>query len=157
MLQVQCFAAITVFLIAAWQPTLFGMGRVRASAVAIAVGLATLLVAGLVLIPPFEAMGAAIAAVVADVTLCVAVYVALRLAGPGPWLSSVDRILRVAVAAGIAVGVGLIPGVPIACARSPSLPVYLAARSPAARRAGGGPRHGAVCQPLATPQLWADG
>ena len=113
-------------MIAGWQPALFGLGRVRSSAVALAVGLVTVLVGGAVLIPEFGAEGAAIAAVIGDVVLCVAVYIALRLAGPGPWFS-VNRILRVAVAAGIAVGVGLIPGVPIAV-RAIAVPaVYLAA------------------------------
>jgi hypothetical protein len=49
--------------------------------------------------------------VVGDVVLCAAVYVALRLAGPGPWFS-VGMSLRVAGAAGVAVAVGLIPGLP---------------------------------------------
>jgi GT2 family glycosyltransferase/O-antigen/teichoic acid export membrane protein len=110
-LQIQCFAAITVFVIAGWQPTLFGLGRVRASAVAIAVGVIAVLAAGLVLIPDHGATGAAIAAVVGDVVLCIAVYVALRRAGPGPWFSG-SMSLRLAAAAAVGVAVGLIPGVP---------------------------------------------
>ena len=42
-LQVQCFAAITIFVVASWQPTLFGMGRVRSSAVAMVVGVLAVL------------------------------------------------------------------------------------------------------------------
>jgi GT2 family glycosyltransferase/O-antigen/teichoic acid export membrane protein len=110
-LQIQCFAAITVFVIAGWQPTLFGLGRVRASAVAIAIGLIAVLTAGVILIPEHGATGAAIAAVVGDVVLCAAVYVALRLSGPGPWFSA-DLTLRLAAATGVAVAVGLIPGLP---------------------------------------------
>jgi O-antigen/teichoic acid export membrane protein len=110
-LQIQCFAAITIFVIAGWQPALFGMGRLRSSAVAMAIGVAAVLAAGLALIPPLGAEGAAIAAVIGDVILCGAVYVALRRAGPGPWLP-VGGIARVAAAAAVAVGVGLIPGVP---------------------------------------------
>ena len=98
-LQIQCFAAITVFVIAGWQPALFGLGRVRSSAVAIAVGVLVVLVAGLILIPAHGAIGAAIAAVVGDLVLCAAVYVALRRAGPGPWFSaSVSARLAVAAA-----------------------------------------------------------
>jgi O-antigen/teichoic acid export membrane protein len=110
-LQIQAFAAITVFVSTGWQPTLFGLGRVRSSAAAIGAGLVAVLVAGLVLIPDQGATGAAIAAVVGDFVLCVAVYVALRLAGPGPWFSG-GMSLRVAGAAGVAVAVGLIPGLP---------------------------------------------
>jgi GT2 family glycosyltransferase/O-antigen/teichoic acid export membrane protein len=110
-LQIQCFAAITIFVIAAWQPTLFGLGRLRSSAVAMAVGLVTVLVAGLVLIPPLGATGAAIAAVAADAVLCVAVYVALRRAGPGPWFSG-PMTARALGAALAALGVGLIQGIP---------------------------------------------
>jgi O-antigen/teichoic acid export membrane protein len=110
-LQIQCFAAITIFVIAGWQPALFGMGRVRSSAVAMAVGVTAVLAAGLALIPALGAEGAAIAAVAGDAVLCAAVYVALRRAGPGPWFS-VPMTLRLAVAAAIAVAVGLIPGLP---------------------------------------------
>ena len=108
-LQIQGFAAITIFVIAGWQPALFGLGRVRSSAVAMAVGVVAVLVAGLALIPPYGATGAAAAAVVGDVVLCAAVYIALRRAGPGPWLS-VAGVARIAAAAAIAVGAGLIPG-----------------------------------------------
>lgn len=110
-LQIQCFAAITVFVIAGWQPTLFGLGRVRASAVAIGVGLVAVITAGLILIPPHGATGAAIAAVVGDLVLCLAVYIALRLSGPGPWFSG-TLTARLAAATAPAVAVGLIPGVP---------------------------------------------
>jgi GT2 family glycosyltransferase/O-antigen/teichoic acid export membrane protein len=110
-LQIQCFAAITVFVSMGWQSTLFGLGRVRSAALAIAAGLLAVLGTGLLLIPDHGATGAAIAAVVGDVVLCAAAYVALRLAGPGRWFS-VGTSLRLATAAGAAVAVGLIPGLP---------------------------------------------
>ena len=110
-LQIQCFAAITIFVVASWQPTLFGMGRVRSLAVAMVVGVLAVLIAGLVLIPPHGAIGAAIAAVVGDAVLCIAVYVALRRAGRGPWFLAA-MTARLLLAAALAVGVGLIPGVP---------------------------------------------
>jgi GT2 family glycosyltransferase/O-antigen/teichoic acid export membrane protein len=110
-LQIQCFAAITIFIIAAWQPALFGIGRVRSSAVAMGVGVVAVLVAGALLIPPYGAIGAAVAAVIGDVILCLAVYVALRRVGPGPWFL-VPMTARLVAATALAVGVGLIPGVP---------------------------------------------
>jgi O-antigen/teichoic acid export membrane protein len=125
-LQIQCFAAITIFVIAGWQPTLFGLGRVRSSAVALAVGLLAVLTAGALLIPPFGAVGAAIAAVVGDIVLCVAVWVALRFAGPDPWFWPAG-LLRVAVAAGLAVAVGLIPGIPVVLRAIAVCAVYMAA------------------------------
>ena len=110
-LQIQCFAAITVFVIAGWQPTLFALGRVRSSAVAVAVGLFAVLASGLILIPPLEAKGAAIAAVIGDLVLCISVYIALRRAGRGPWFST-SATARLAVAAAAAAAAGLIPGLP---------------------------------------------
>jgi O-antigen/teichoic acid export membrane protein len=110
-LQVQCLAMVTVFLASAWNPSLMGMGRVRALVATTATGLATVLVAGLVLIPLLHARGAAIAAVVADLALCLATYVALRRAGLGEHVHG-RSLLRLVVAAAPAVAVGLVPGEP---------------------------------------------
>jgi O-antigen/teichoic acid export membrane protein len=110
-LQIQCLAVVTIFLASAWNQTLVGMGRVRALVVTTGTGLAAVLIAGVALIPSLDAEGAAIAAVIADVVLCVATYVALRRAGPGRDLP-LSRLLRVAAAALPAVAVGLVPGVP---------------------------------------------
>ena len=110
-LQIQGFAAISVFVAAAWQPALFGLGHVRALAVALAVGIVALLIAGLVLIPPLDAEGAAIAAVIGDVTLCVSVYVVLQRALPAQWIPFAP-FARTLVAAAGAVAVGLLPGLP---------------------------------------------
>jgi O-antigen/teichoic acid export membrane protein len=108
-LRIQCLAAITIFLAAAWNQTLVGMGLVRVLIVTTSAGLTAVVVAGLVLIPMFESEGAATAAVIADLVLCVATYVALFRAGPGRDLS-VARLIRVVVAAVPAVGLGLVPG-----------------------------------------------
>jgi O-antigen/teichoic acid export membrane protein len=110
-LEIQCFAAVTFFLTAAWQPALMAMNRIRSFTVAMTVGVTALVGSAAALIPAFEAQGAAVAAVIGDVALCVAVYVAVRRAGPGAWLHF-GTAARVAVAAGASVGVGLIPGVP---------------------------------------------
>jgi len=106
-LQIQCFAAVTIFLAAAWQPTLFGMGRIKSLAVAIALGMVTVVVSGLVLIPPFEATGAAVAAVVGEAAMATVIYVSLRRAGSEPWVRF-TVLSRVAAAAAMAVGVGLV-------------------------------------------------
>ncbi len=69
-LQIQCFAAVTLFVSMGWQPALFGLGRVRSAAVAIPLqALVAVLGAGLLLIPDHGATGAAIAAVAGDVVL----------------------------------------------------------------------------------------
>jgi O-antigen/teichoic acid export membrane protein len=112
-LRIQGFAAVTIFVTAAWQPALIGMHRVRSLVVALSAGVAAVVIAGLILIPPFQATGAAWAAVIGDVTLCLAVYVALRRAGRGEWFPVAPGV-RIAAAMALAVGVGLIPGIPVA-------------------------------------------
>ena len=110
-LEIQGFAAITVFLTAAWLPALIGLGRLRAYWVAMTSGVVAVVVAGLILIGPFQATGAAVATVIGDVTLAVAVYVAVRRSGLSGWLRA-DAMLRIAAAAVPAVAVGLIGGLP---------------------------------------------
>jgi O-antigen/teichoic acid export membrane protein len=110
-LQLQCLAVVTIFLAAAWNQTLVGLGRVRPLVVTTGAGLTAVIVAGLALIPTMDAEGAALAAVIADLVLCVATYLALRRAGPGRELS-LRPVMRIGVAAVPAVLVGLIPGLP---------------------------------------------
>ena len=110
-LQIQCLAVVTIFLAAAWNQTLVGMGHVRALVATTGAGLVAVVIAGVALIPPFEAEGAAVAAVVADLVLCVATYVALRWAGPGRELA-LAPLVRIGVAVVPAALVGLIPGLP---------------------------------------------
>jgi O-antigen/teichoic acid export membrane protein len=109
-LEIQGFATITIFLTAAWQPALMAMDRLRSFMIAMTIGVLSVVVAALLLIPRFEADGAAVAAVVGDVTLALAMYVAVRRAGPGDWLPA--ALPRVAAAAIPAVGVGLITAIP---------------------------------------------
>jgi O-antigen/teichoic acid export membrane protein len=125
-LGLQCFAVITVFVGAAWQPALIGLGRLRALAVSLAVGLVVVVIAGAVLIPEFQAMGAAAAAVIADVALAMALYVALRRTVPAQWLPG-GPSLRIAAAAAAAVGVGFVPGLPTAARAVLVVGVFLAA------------------------------
>jgi O-antigen/teichoic acid export membrane protein len=124
-LQIQCFAAVTFFLTAAWQPALLAMNRIRSFSVAMIVGVTALVASALVLIPEFQAKGAAVSAVVGDVALCVSVYVAVRRAGPGEWLDF-GTAGRVAVAAAAGVAVGVIPGVPDVVSAAAVAIVYIA-------------------------------
>jgi O-antigen/teichoic acid export membrane protein len=110
-LQIQCLAVVTIFLASAWNQTLVGMGRVRALVVTTGAGLAAVVMAGVVLIPSLDAEGAALAAVIADLVLCLATYVAIRRVGPGRDVSPA-RLLRVTAAAVPAVAVGFVPSVP---------------------------------------------
>src|SRR5205807_3922379 len=69
-LQIQCFAAVTFFLTAAWQPALMAMNRIRYLSVAMLVGVTALVASALALIPAIDAKGAAVSAVIGDVALC---------------------------------------------------------------------------------------
>ncbi len=107
-LQIQAIAAVTVFMAAGLQLPLFGMGLMRLTARALALGVTTVVVSGLVFIPLWDATGAAIAVVVGDVTLVLGLYVVLRRPmGPG-WVP-VGAMLRVLLAAALGVGAGLAP------------------------------------------------
>jgi O-antigen/teichoic acid export membrane protein len=95
-LQIQCFALITVFVTGAWMTTLVGMHRTRALAVSAAVGVGSVLIFGVALIPPYGAKGGAIAAVGADVVFCGAVYLSLRRSGAAQSLR-VEPFVRIAL------------------------------------------------------------
>jgi O-antigen/teichoic acid export membrane protein len=110
-LQIQALASVTIFVAAAWQPTLIGLGRARDIAFSVVVGMVVVLVAGLVLIPSMEAQGAAVAAVLADVAYAGVLFAALWRAGPGRGLDF-GRLGRILLAALPAVAIGIIPGVP---------------------------------------------
>jgi O-antigen/teichoic acid export membrane protein len=97
-LQIQCIALVTIFIVGAWTTTLVGMGRMRELVVTTAIGIISVLAFGLALIPPLGAEGAAIAAVAGDLVYCAAVLVALRRAGPGRGLPP-GPLVRAAAAA----------------------------------------------------------
>ncbi len=109
-LQIQAVVLVTVFVTAAWSPTLLGMGRVRDLAAVTAVGLIAVVVAGLALIPGHDAEGAAIAAVVADVVLCGVMFAAVWRAGPGRALAG-GTLARIALAGALALGLVVASGV----------------------------------------------
>ena len=87
------------------------MHRQGSVAAATAVGLLVAIVAGVLLVPVWEAEGAAWAAAVADVFVVSIAYVLLRRAGPGRELQ-LGFVPRLALAAAAAAAVGLLPGIP---------------------------------------------
>jgi O-antigen/teichoic acid export membrane protein len=110
-LQLQAPAVVTIFLVQAWAAFLVADDHLRDLFRCVAVGLAALLVAGVVLIPIADAEGAAIAAVVADVAYAAAVFFAIRRL-PGHLVPLAGRFLaRLALASVAAIAVGLaLPG-----------------------------------------------
>jgi O-antigen/teichoic acid export membrane protein len=76
-LRLQAPAIVTVFVLQSWVTLLVAGHAHRALVGAVLAGLAALVVAGAVLIPLFDAQGAAIAAVVADVVYAAATFRAL--------------------------------------------------------------------------------
>lgn len=108
-LEIQGFATITVFLTAAFQASLMGMHRMRALVTSMAIGIVTVTVAGVILTPTFQAKGGAVAVVIGDVVLCLAVFTAVRRSGPGDWFP-IGTAFRIAASGAIAIVVGLIPG-----------------------------------------------
>jgi len=110
-LRIQSIALFTLFVSAAWSPALIGMHRQGSVAAATAVGLLVAIVAGVLLVPAWEAEGAAWAAAVADVFVLSIAYVLLRRAGPGRELR-LGFVPRLLLAAGVAMAVALVPGMP---------------------------------------------
>jgi O-antigen/teichoic acid export membrane protein len=110
-LSIQAFALIGIFLSQAFTVGLLATRLQKEIALTSALGLVSILVFGLVLIPLFDSAGAAAAAVAADLLLAVLTGVALRRAGPGGRIdfSFAPKVLVAALAAG---AVALIPGVP---------------------------------------------
>jgi O-antigen/teichoic acid export membrane protein len=150
-LRTQAPAIVTVFLVQAWITFLIADGRQRDLVLCVAVGLLALVVAGLALIPPYGAKGAAGAAVVADVVYASAAYIAVRrLPGrPTPlhlsfalrWVAIVAVSLGAAVASGLpaAVGAAIAAVIFVALAmllRMVPIDFYTAIPRPWQRRAG---------------------
>jgi len=111
-LQVQALALVPVFLGQGWQLGLIAVRRQSALLIANAAAFVVVLALGLALIPPFEAVGAAVAAVIAETVLAAALLVILVRFGRDlrPGFGFVPR-LSVAVALGVAVA--LVPVGPL--------------------------------------------
>lgn len=103
-LRVQAVAFLGVFLVQAWSMGLVAVHRQSALIVTNLIGLATVLVAGPLLIAHFAAMGAAAAAAVADLVLAAVTLIALTRSGRG-LAPSMGFGLKVAVAAAVTIGV----------------------------------------------------
>ena len=110
-LQLQAPAVVTIFLVQAWAAFLIADDHRRELLRSVATGLAALLVAGFVLIPIWDAKGAAAAAVAADVVYATVVYFAIRgLPGrPVPLSGRFAARIALAFAAALAAGL-LVPG-----------------------------------------------
>jgi O-antigen/teichoic acid export membrane protein len=107
-LRLQAPMIITLFLVSAWNPALIALHRQRSLAVVAGAGLAASVTCGLVLIPLFDARGAAVAAVLAELVTASGAYLALRRAGPGRelqygWVPRTLLVVGAAFAAGFAV------------------------------------------------------
>ena len=87
-LRLQAPVVLTVFLVYTWTTFLIADGRRRALVQCMLVGTSALLVTGVPLIAEFDAEGAALAAVVADLVLAAATLRAVRHVGHGPCRAS---------------------------------------------------------------------
>lgn len=110
-LSIQAFALIGIFVSQAFTVGLLATRRQKEIAVTSALGLVSIFAFGLVLIPLFDAAGAAAAGVGADLLLAVFTLVALRRTAAGRGLRF-GFVPKVAVASLGAAAVALIPGVP---------------------------------------------
>ena len=111
LLRIQGFALVATFITVACGFALLSLHRHAVMLLANVLAVLTALVLTLVLIPPYEATGAAIAVLVAEVVLAVSVLVALVRARPNV-ARAVVRAPAVLVAGGAAALVALVPGVP---------------------------------------------
>jgi O-antigen/teichoic acid export membrane protein len=110
-LRIQVGALLFIALCQIWGSSLFALGRQRELILTNALALAALAVYAGVLVPEFNAQGGAVAGVLGDATLSVLIYWRLRRL-TGQVLVSGGFLLRVAVAAAVAVAPLVITGLP---------------------------------------------
>jgi len=96
-LRLQAPVVLTVFLVYAWTGFLIADGRRRALVQSMLVGTVVLIATGIVLIARFDAEGAALAAVLADVVLITALWRSMRHVGDGHVGVERGYLLRYAV------------------------------------------------------------
>jgi O-antigen/teichoic acid export membrane protein len=82
-LRLQAPVVLTIFVVYAWTGFLIADGRRRALVQCMLIGTTAVLVSGVVLIGRLDAEGAALAALVADVILAAAAWIAVRRVGDG--------------------------------------------------------------------------
>jgi O-antigen/teichoic acid export membrane protein len=124
-LRIQSIALLTLFVTAAWSPTLIGMHRQGSVAAATGIGLLIAITAGVTLVPVAQAEGAAWAAAIADGFVLVAAYVLLRRAGPGRDLR-LGFAPRLLLAAALALAISLVPGIPALVDASVGAAIFVA-------------------------------
>jgi len=105
-LRLQAPMIVTLFLISAWNPALIALRRQRAMAIVTGIGLLASVTAGLVLIPLFDARGASVAAVFAELFTAGGTFLVLWRAGPGRelhfgWLPRALAVVGAAFAVGL--------------------------------------------------------
>jgi O-antigen/teichoic acid export membrane protein len=120
-LRLQAPVVLTIFLVYAWTAFLIADGHRRALVRCMLIGLAALFLTGIPLIAEFDADGAALAAVAADVVLTAVIFGAVRRVGDGRIGVEVGYLVRYAVALAAGAGVALAvlavgPAVVAACA-----------------------------------------
>jgi O-antigen/teichoic acid export membrane protein len=110
-LQVHVIGFVPMFLSNVAQVALIAMGRQRVMVAVNLIALAFLLLIGYPLVEAHGARGAAIAAAIAETFLCALLVVALARHGERV-LPPVSFLARLALAAALGVGVGVLPGLP---------------------------------------------
>lgn len=125
-LAIQAFALIGVFMTQVWVQALVSIHSHRALVFGNAIALVTVLALGVALIPPFEAHGAAVAAVAGEAVLAASYLVMLSRADAAlrPRLRFVPKL---ALAAGVGAGLALVLGPPPVVAAALAGTIYLLA------------------------------
>ena len=106
-LQTQAPAIVTIFVVQAWATFLIADHHQRDLVRCVLIGLGALFAAGLVLIPLYDAQGAAAAAVIADLVYATAIFVAVRHLRGRPTPVQLGFCGRLMVATAVAIGIGL--------------------------------------------------
>jgi O-antigen/teichoic acid export membrane protein len=115
-LRTQAPAIVTIFLVQSWITFLIADGRQRDVVLCVGLGLVALVVAGVALIGPYGARGAAASAVIADVVYAGAAYVAIRRLPGRPVALHGRFLVRWLAIVAIALGAGVASGLPDALA-----------------------------------------
>jgi O-antigen/teichoic acid export membrane protein len=122
-LRIQALALVPVFLGQAWQLSLIAIRKQSALLLANGAALMVVLGLGLILIPPYASIGAAVAALAAETVLALVLFVVLVRAEER-LRPSLRFVWKPAAAAGIAALAVLVPGLPLVAAGILAAVVY---------------------------------
>jgi O-antigen/teichoic acid export membrane protein len=111
-LQIHAAAVASFFVIQAWNAMLIADGRQRVVVRSSLVGLVTVLVAGLVLIPLYDARGAATAAIIADVANAAGLLIGVRAISGRRWPTPLSFLIRFVMLVSAAVAIGVLLPLP---------------------------------------------